>query len=109
MGMLPAVAVNLVEVAFAGTITEGAGTGSRLLLLANPTAIPPLGAAPLNATVQVVVAPEFRVVGLHASDDNVTGATKLTVAVWETALGRTAEASFEYALSAPVLSTAVVT
>ena len=83
--MGPAVAVNVVEVAFAGTVTEGAGTGSRLLLLANPTAIPPLGAAPLNATVQVVVAPEFRVVGLHASDDNVTdgvtGATSMIVAV----------------------------
>ena len=110
--MLPAVAANTVEVAFAGTITEEAGTASRLLLLASPTTVPPLGAASFRATVHVVAAPEFRLVGLHVSEESVTdpaGATRLTVADWETPLGRTAEASFEYPLSAPVLSTVVVT
>ena len=110
--MLPAVAANTVEVAFAGTITEEAGIGSRLLLLANPTATPPLGAARLNVTMHVAAAPAFRLVGLHVSEESVTdpaGATKLTIADWETPLGRTAEASFEYPLSAPVLSTVVVT
>jgi hypothetical protein len=43
--MFPAVAVNVVEVAFAGTITVAAGTGSRLLLLAKFTTVPPFGAA----------------------------------------------------------------
>jgi hypothetical protein len=43
--ILPAVAVNVVEVLFAGTVTEGAGTGSRLLLLAKFTTVPPFGAA----------------------------------------------------------------
>jgi hypothetical protein len=69
--MLPAVAANTVEVALAGTITDEAGIGSRVLLLANPTATPPLGAARLNVTVHVVAAPEFRLAGLHASDDSV--------------------------------------
>jgi hypothetical protein len=106
------VAANTVEVAFAGTITEEAGIGSRVLLLANPTTTPPLGAAWLNVTVHVVAAPEFRVVGLHANEDNVTDgpdATKFTVADWETPLGTIAEASFEYPLSAPVSSTDVAT
>ena len=65
--MLPAVTANTVEVTFAGTITEEAGIGSRVLLLANPTTTPPLGAAWLNVTVHFVAAPEFRLVGLHAS------------------------------------------
>jgi hypothetical protein len=109
--MLPAVAVNVAEAAFAGTVTEAAGTGSRVLLLANDTTLP-AGAAALNATVQVVAAPEFRLVGLHTSEESVTdaaGATKLTVVDWETPLGTIAEASFEYPLSVPVPSTAVLT
>ena len=88
--MLPAVAANAVEVAFAGTITEEAGIGNRVLLLANPTTTPPLGAALLKVTVHVVAAPKFRVVGVHANEDNVTDgtdATKLTLADWETPVG----------------------
>ena len=81
--ILPAVAVNAVEVAFAGTITEEAGTGNRLLLLAKLTTVPPLGAAPLSATVHVVIAAALRFVGLHVSDDSVIGwdAARLIVAV----------------------------
>ena len=111
--ILPAVAVNVVEVAFAGTVTEEAGTGSRLLLLAKFTTVPPFGAAWLSVTLQVVVDPEFTLVGLQSSEDNVmgvtTGATRLTVADWETRPGTTAEASFECVLSMPVPSTTVVT
>ena len=71
------------EVAFAGAVTEGAGTGSRLLLLASPTTAPPFGAGLLNVTLQVVTAPELRLVGLHTSDDTIggCGATRLMVAV----------------------------
>ena len=101
------------EVVFAGTITEGAGTGNMLLLLAKFTAVPPLGAAWFSVTLQVVSDPEFTLVGLQTSDDNVTGtatgAVRLTVADWEAGLGKSAEASFEYPLSAPVLSVTVVT
>jgi hypothetical protein len=110
--ILPAVAVNVAEVLFAATVTE-AGGGNRLLLLAKFTTVPPFGAAWLSVTLQVVADPEFTLVGLQASDDNVTGvttgATRLTVADWETRLGTIAEASFEYGLSVAVLSTAVVT
>ena len=106
-------AVKVVEVAFAGTITETAGTGRRVLVLASPTTVPPFGAAWFSVTLQVVVDPEFTVVGLQTNEDNVTGAltgaTRLTVADWETALGTTAGASFEYPLSALVSSTTVVT
>lgn len=107
--MIPAVAVKLIELALAGTVTEGAGIGSSVLLLANPTTVPPFGAAWFSVTVHLVAAPEFRLVGLQVNDDNLTGATKLTVAARETPLGMTAEAAFEYALSAPVSSTAVLT
>ena len=80
--ILPAVAVNVAEVVFAGTVTE-AGGGNRLLLLAKLTTVPPLGAAPLSATVHVVIAAALRFVGLHVSDDSVIGwdAARLIVAV----------------------------
>ena len=110
--IFPAVAVNVAEMAFAGTVTERAGIGSRLLLLASPTTVPPFGAALLNVTAHVVDVPALKLVGLHASEESVReagGATKLIVADRETPFGRIAEASFEYALSAPALSTAVVT
>ena len=73
----------MVEVAFAGTLTVAAAPRIMLLLLASPTAIPPFGAALFNVIVQLVTAPEFRLVGLHASDDSVSGwgATRLMVAV----------------------------
>jgi hypothetical protein len=105
------VAVKVAEEEPATTVTEG-GTVSSALLLASATTIPPFGAAPLNATVHVVAAPEFTPVGLHTSEESVTdapGATKLIVADREMPLGTIAEASFEYTLSAPVLSTVVPT
>jgi len=84
--MLPAVAVNVVQVAFAGTVTDEVGTGSRLLLLASPTATPPLGAMLLKATVHVVVAPEFRLLGLHVSDDTTIDVARRTVNVCDAPL-----------------------
>ena len=47
-----AFAVNVALVAAAGTVTE-AGTMTELLLLARPTLMPPVGAAPDKVTVQV--------------------------------------------------------
>ena len=109
----PAVAAKVVEALFAGTITEGAGTGSRLLLLAKLTTVPPFGAAWFSVTVQVVADLEFKLVELQTSDDNVTGAftgaVRLTVVDWATTPGTTAEASSEYSLSALASSTTVVT
>jgi len=50
----PAVPVNDAEVDPAGTPTA-AGTDRHALLLASDTETPPLGAAPLRLTAQVVV------------------------------------------------------
>jgi hypothetical protein len=55
------VAVNVIEVAPAGTVTEPADTGIRVLrvlLLDSETSVPPADAGPLNVTVHVVDAPE---------------------------------------------------
>ena len=61
--------MNVIEVAFAGTVTDGAATGNRWLSLASPTTVPPFGAGLLKVTVHFVVAPEFRLQGLHVNDD----------------------------------------
>ncbi len=87
LGIFPAATVKLVEVDPAGTVTEAAGTGNNVLLLEMDTTVPPVGAAPLNPTLQVVAAPELKPVGLHASEDNVgAGTVKLMEAVLETPL-----------------------
>jgi hypothetical protein len=86
--IVPAVAVKVVDTDPAGTVTEFAGTGSNELLLDKETALPPAGAGALRLTVQTVAAPEFKLVGLQASDDKdtVTGEVKLMLAVRETPL-----------------------
>jgi len=83
VAIVPAVAVNVVEVAPADTVTEAARTVSSVLLLDRSTTVPPLGAALLSVTVQVVAAPELKLLGLQASEDSATGATRLIVAVAE--------------------------
>jgi hypothetical protein len=50
------------------TVTE-AGTVSNALPLDKETAVPPVGAALVSVTVQVLVAPDARLEGLHASVD----------------------------------------
>ena len=71
-GIRPAVALNVAAVRLAHTVTEGVRTCNRLLLLASPTTVPPVGAGLLNVIMQLVTAPECRLVGLHASDDRVS-------------------------------------
>jgi hypothetical protein len=61
------VAVNVVEVVPAGTMTELEPSRSSVLLLDSKTSVPPAGAAPLNVTVHVVEAPEFKLFGLQAN------------------------------------------
>jgi hypothetical protein len=82
-GIRPAVALNVAAVRLAQTVTEGISACNRLLLLANPTTVPPEGEGLLNVIMQLVTAPACRLVGLHASDDSVSGwgATRLMVAV----------------------------
>jgi hypothetical protein len=67
--ILPAVAVNVVEVAPAGTVTRLADTGNSPLLLDRDISVPPAGAAAFNVTVHAVAAPEFKLLGLQTSWD----------------------------------------
>jgi hypothetical protein len=85
--IVPALAANVTLVDPAGTVTEAAGTGNNVSLLDMDTAVPPVGATPLNATVQVVAAPELKLVGLHVNEDKVGGGgVRLMEAVFETLL-----------------------
>ena len=79
---VPAVAVKVVEVLLAATVTE-VGSVSAELLSESATLVPPVGAAWLRVTVQVVEAPELTLVGLQVSAEIAVGATRLRVAVWE--------------------------
>lgn len=78
--MLTVVAVNVDEVAPAATVIE-AGTVSTRLVLESVTIAPPLGAALVKVTVQVLKESGPRLVGLQASEDTSTGATRLRLAV----------------------------
>jgi hypothetical protein len=98
LGMAVVVALKVAVVAVAATVTD-AGTVSVVLVLVSVTDAPPVGAALLSVTVQVLEAFGARVVGLHASDDTSTGATRpiaafaelpvyvaVTVALWSLAM-----------------------
>jgi hypothetical protein len=78
--MLPAVALKVVEVLLAGTVTD-AGTVSAALLLESPTVLPPAGAASFKLIVHVLAAPELTLVGLHDRAVTTAGSTKLRVVV----------------------------
>jgi hypothetical protein len=79
------VAVKVAVEAAAATVTE-AGTVSTTLLSESVTKVPPAGAALERVTVQVLVPPEFKLVGEQAREERVTAATRLMVAVWKTPL-----------------------
>jgi hypothetical protein len=64
----PLVAVNVADVAVAGTVAD-AGTGNAALFDARATTLPPVGAAWFNVTVHVVEAPDVTLAGVHATDD----------------------------------------
>ena len=65
--IVPAVAVNVLLVAAAETVTD-AGTVSNALLLERVTTVPPVGAACDRVTVQVDVPADPRLVGVHDSE-----------------------------------------
>lgn len=81
---VPAVAVNVAEVADAATVTA-AGTTRVELLSERVTERPDAGAEPLKATVQVVLAPEAKVVGEQVTELTVIvdRGPSVRVAVWE--------------------------
>ena len=76
----PAVALKVALVDPADTVTE-AGTVRAALLALNDTTCPPVGAALVWLTVQVLNAPEFTVEGEQASADKTAGATRVRLAV----------------------------
>ena len=82
--MVPAVTLNVADVAPAATATD-AGVVSSELLSDSVTVVLAV-AALLNVTVQVLAALEPRVVGVHASEESVTAAARVMVAVFETPL-----------------------
>ena len=82
--MVPAVTVNVAEVAPAATATDAGVVNSELL--SDSVTVVLAVAALLNVTVQVLAALEPRVVGVQASEESVTAAAREMVAVFETPL-----------------------
>ncbi len=82
MLQLPAVAIKLPEAEPAGTKTDG-GKVRAVLLLESVTVAPPVGAGKERVTLQVVVAPEESIDGLHCSETGISGGTRPREAVWE--------------------------
>jgi hypothetical protein len=80
--MTAAVAPKVAVVAPAATPTE-VGVVSSVLLSERATLAPPVRAALVKLTVQVLEALGPRLLGVQASDDTSTGATRLTVALAE--------------------------
>ena len=85
MEKVPAVAEKVLDKLPALTVTA-AGTCKAALLLLRATAAPPVGAAFDKVMVHVLAAEELRLVGAHASEATVTGATRDTDADAEVAL-----------------------
>jgi hypothetical protein len=77
-----AVALKVAVVAPAATVTD-TGTMSEGLLLPSVTFDPPGGAVCVKVTVHVLTALCPRLVGLQATPDTNTGASRLMVAVFE--------------------------
>jgi hypothetical protein len=75
---LPTLALN-VAVDWPAAMLIEAGTVTNALPLASVTLAPPESAALDNVTVQLDVAPEFTVEGLHDSEDTFGGATRESV------------------------------
>jgi len=79
------VVLKLTQVAAAATVTA-AGTVSVEFVLVRVTVAPPVGAGSVRVTVQVLEAFGPRLVGLQASEETSTGATRLMVTLAEVLL-----------------------
>jgi hypothetical protein len=76
------VALKLADVAAGATATD-AGTARVALVLVRVTLAPPAGAGWVRVTVQVLDEFGPRLVGLQASEETSTGATRLMLALAE--------------------------
>jgi hypothetical protein len=79
---VPVVTVKVPEVAAAATVTE-AGTVNVVLVFDKVTLAPPVGAAWVRVTVQVLDEVGPRLLGLHDSAETKIGATRLTIVLAE--------------------------
>jgi len=79
------VALKFAAVAPAATLTE-VGVVSAVLLSERATLAPPVGAALVRVTVQMLEALGPRLLGVQAREDTATGATRLTFALAEVPL-----------------------
>jgi hypothetical protein len=80
--MAAVVTMKVADVAAAATVTE-AGTVNVALELESVTLAPPVGAAWVRVTVQVLEELAPMLEGLQASDDTSTDAARFTVALAE--------------------------
>ena len=78
---VPAVAVKVVLVLPAGTVTLTGTVATEALPLVSVTTVPPVGAAMFKVTVPVDGAPETTVDGFNVTDDTESGPT-VRVALW---------------------------
>ena len=85
LAMATVVALKLTQVAAAATVTD-AGTVSVEFVLVRVTIAPPVGAGWVRVAVQVLEAFGPRLVGLQASEETSTGATRLMVTLAEVLL-----------------------
>ncbi len=82
LAMAAVFTVNVAQVAAATTVTD-VGTITPELLVDSPTLAPPAGAACVRLTVQLLDAFAPKALGLHASEDTLTPAFKVTEVVAE--------------------------
>jgi hypothetical protein len=80
--MVAVVALKVAPVAPEATVTD-AGTVRTELLLVNVMEAPPLGAACVRATVQVVDESDPRLAGVQSTDETRTEAARFTVVLAE--------------------------
>ena len=101
--IVPAVAVKLVVVAVAGTVTD-AGTVKRPLLEDKLTAVPPVGAALDSVTVQEVLALVARLEAVHVREDRLTGASSEMVTGDELPLREAVIVALAFAVIVPAVA-----
>jgi hypothetical protein len=80
--IVPVVTVKVAEVAAAATVTD-AGTVRVALVFDKVTLAPPVGAALVSVTVQVLDALDPRLLGLHDTAETNTAAVRFTVVLAE--------------------------
>ncbi len=100
---VPVVALNVFEVDPAATVAD-AGTANVGFVFANVTTAPPVGAALVKVTVQVLVPFGPRLLGLHDRVDTRTAAVRLTVVLAELLLYVAVTVALWSLLTVPVVA-----